>query len=68
METIQMEMAGVFFVPNNGHVEWALADLAQMNVGTIINGTLVVRKDDEPTEYMNGTIEVLEHGIEFQEV
>lgn len=68
MQSTEMEMAGVFFVPNNGHVEWAIADLAQMQTGTIINGILVIRKDDEPNEYMEGTIEVQEHGIEFTEI
>lgn len=68
METLEMEMAGVFFAPNNGHIEWALSDLAQMKVGTTINGVLVIRKNDEATEYMNGTIEVFDHGIEFLEI
>ena len=67
MQTMEMEMAGVFFVPNNGHIEWAIEDLTQMKIGTLINGTLVIRKDTEPTEYINGTIEVHDDGIEFNE-
>lgn len=61
-----MEMAGVFFVMNDG-IEWEMADLVQMNVGTMLTGTLVIRKNDEPTEYINGTIEVHDYGIEFLE-
>jgi len=67
MQATEMEMAGVFFAPHNGHVEWAIADLAQMQVGTMMNGILIIRKDDEPNEYMEGTIEVQAHGIEFTE-
>jgi hypothetical protein len=64
----EMETAGVSFVPNNGHVEWAMSDLAQMETGTTINGILVIRKNGEPNEYMEGTINVQEHGIEFVEI
>lgn len=67
MENIEMEMAGIFFVPNNGHVEWALDDVAQMKVGTMVRGVLVIRKDGEPTEYLDGQIDVEAEGLRFTE-
>lgn len=56
----------IHFIPNNGSVEWALSDLIEMLVGTIINGHLRVR-DAEGERYIEGTIVVMDGGLMFEE-
>lgn len=55
----------IYFIPSNGFVTWALPDLVKMEVGTMINGHLCVVTNDD-TERMEGTMYVLEHGLQFE--
>ena len=57
----------IYFVPSNGFVTLALPDLVKMEVGTMMNGHLCVVTDDD-TERMEGTMHVLEHGLQFDPI
>jgi hypothetical protein len=54
----------IHFIPLNGFVEWALEDVIKMNVGTMMNGHLRIRTQTEE-EYLEGEIEVMPEGIQF---
>jgi hypothetical protein len=54
----------IHFIPLNGFTEWALPDVMQMDVGTIINGHLRIRTQTD-TEYLEGTIHIMPEGLQF---
>ena len=65
MQTV--ETARVTFTPAGTMNEFAMDDLAHMTIGTKISGLLVIRKDGQENEYLEGEIEVQDEGILFLE-
>ncbi len=62
-----METARVTFTPAGTMQEFAMDDLAHMTIGTKISGLLVIRKDGQDNEYLEGEIEVQDERILFLE-
>lgn len=62
-----METAKVTFTPSGTMDEFAMDDLAHMTIGTKISGLLVIRKDGQENEYLEGEIQVQDEGIWFLE-
>ena len=65
METMEIEQVKTTFTPKGSSESFDISDLANMKIGTKLEGLLVIHCDE--LEYYEGTLEVQAEGVLFLE-